>query len=232
LGAGGTETAKSDLSLSKRQASAPMGRDMGSRPEKPAWMQGHGRPWRRTNEQTAWENPWLAIRTYDAVAPTGRPAHYGVVHMKNHAIAVLPLHDDGTVTLVGQNRFVFSDYSWEIPEGGGPLGEAPLEAARRELREECGLEAASWQQILEVQMSNSVTDELAFGFLATGLTKAQREPDETEDLAIARVPFGEALEAASAGFIKDALTVAMLLRLHHMAVKGELSGSLAANVLG
>jgi 8-oxo-dGTP pyrophosphatase MutT (NUDIX family) len=195
-------------------------------------MRQHGRPWRRSNAQTAWENPWLAIHTYDAVAPTGRPAHYGVVHMKNRAIAVLPLHEDGTVTLVGQNRFVFADYSWEIPEGGGPLDEEPLEAAKRELREECGLEAGEWRQILELQLSNSVTDEMAVGFLATGLTKAETQPDETEDLAIARVPFTDALEAASAGFIKDALTVAMLLRLHHMAVKGELKGGLARLVLG
>ncbi|HYG25571.1 MAG TPA: NUDIX hydrolase [Caulobacteraceae bacterium] len=202
---------------------------MGERPE---WLKAHGKPWRRSNERIRFDNPWLAVREYDAVAPTGNPATYGMVHMKNHAIAVLPLHEDGTVTLVGQNRFVFGEYSWEIPEGGGPLGEAPLDAARRELREECGLEAADWRQILEVQLSNSLTDEKAFGFLATGLSKAETEPDETEDLALARVPAAQALEAALAGHIKDALTVAMLLRLHHMAVKGELESGLAANVLG
>jgi 8-oxo-dGTP pyrophosphatase MutT (NUDIX family) len=172
------------------------------------------------------------VHEFDATAPTGKPATYGMVHFKNHAIAVLPLHEDGTVTLVGQNRFVFEDYSWEIPEGGGAMDEPPIEAAKRELREECGLEAAEWREILRVQLSNSLTDELAFGYLATGLTGAETEPDETEDLAVARVPFGEALEAGLAGNIKDALTVAMLLRVHHMAVKGELSGGLAALVLG
>jgi 8-oxo-dGTP pyrophosphatase MutT (NUDIX family) len=200
--------------------------------QKPAWLVPHGKPWRRANERTRFENPWLAVREYDAVAPTGKPATYGAVHFKNYAIAVLPLHEDGTVTLVGQNRFVFQDYSWEIPEGGGPLAEEPMAAAKRELREECGLEAAEWRQILQVQLSNSLTDEQAFGFLATGLTQTRTEPDETEDLAVARVPYAEALEAVSAGFIKDALTVAMLLRLHHMAAKGELSGGLAQLVLG
>ena len=205
---------------------------MGLMAQKPAWMRTHGRPWSRTSERRAFENPWLAVREYAAVAPTGRAVTYGAVHFKNRAIAVLPLHDDGTVTLVGQNRFVFQDYSWEIPEGGGPLDENPLDAARRELREECGLEAAEWTKVLEVQLSNSLTDEMAFGFLATGLTEAETQPDETEDLALVRVPFSEALEAATAGFIKDALTVAMLLRLHHMATKGELDDGLAANVLG
>lgn len=205
---------------------------MGSMAQKPAWMRAHGRPWSRSNETTAFENPWLAVRQYHAVAPTGRGVTYGAVHFKNRAIAVLPLHDDGTVTLVGQNRFVFGDYSWEIPEGGGPLDEDPLEAARRELREECGLEAERWRKVLEVQLSNSLTDEVAFGFLATGLSEVETAPDETEDIAVARVPFGEALDAAITGFIKDGLTVAMLLRLHHMAAKGELDDGLAAFVLG
>ena len=197
-----------------------------------AWMAPHGKPWRRGSERTAFENPWLAVREYDAVAPTGKPATYGAIHFKNLAIAVLPLHEDGTVTLVGQNRFVFGNYSWEIPEGGGAVDVDPLETAQRELREETGLEAAAWRQILEVQLSNSLTDERAFGFLATGLTQSQTQPDETEDLAVARVPFGEAMEAATSGLIKDALTVAMLLRLHHMAAKGELTGGLARFVLG
>lgn len=201
-------------------------------PQKLAWMAPHGKAWLRKNERTVFENPWLAVREYDAVAPTGSPATYGVVHMKNYAIAVLPLHDDGTVTLVGQNRFVFADYSWELPEGGGPMDVEPLESAKRELREETGLEAAQWRLIFDVQVSNSVTDEHAFGFLATGLTQAKTEPDETEDLALARVPFTEALEAANAGFIKDFLTVAMLLRAYHMASKGELPGDLARLVLG
>jgi len=205
---------------------------MGKMTQKPAWMVPHGTPWRRANERTVWENPWLAVREYDATAPTGKPATYGLAHFRNLAIAVLPLHEDGTVTLVGQNRFAFADYSWEIPEGGGALDVDPLDSAKRELREETGLEAAEWRQILDVQLSNSLTDERGVGFLATGLTQSRTEPDETEDIAVARVRFGEALEAANAGFIKDCLTVAMLLRLHHMAAKGDLSDGLATIVLG
>lgn len=197
----------------------------------PAWLKPHGRPWKRGETRRVYDNPWLQIDEIDAIAPTGRPALYGQVSFKNLAIAVLPLHDDGTVTLVGQNRFPFGDYSWEIPEGGAPLGEDPLEAGKRELREETGLIAANWRQILSLQLSNSVTNERGVGFLATDLTPGPTEPDDTEDLAVVRAPFREALAAAVAGHIQDALTVAMLLRAHHMAVTGELPGALSRLVL-
>ncbi len=198
---------------------------------KPDWLRPHGRPWIRRAERVVYDNPWLSVHEFDAEAPTGAPAIYGLVHFKNYGIAVLPLHDDGTVTLVGQNRFPLG-YSWEIPEGGGAVDGDPLEGARRELREEAGLEAADWRLILRMQLSNSVTDERAFGYLATGLTAVDADPDPTEDLAVVRVPFAEALEAAVGGHIEDALTVAMLLRAHHMATKGELEGELGRLVLG
>jgi 8-oxo-dGTP pyrophosphatase MutT (NUDIX family) len=202
--------------------------------EDPTWLRPHGTPWRRGAERLVYDNPWIRVTEFDATAPTGQPARYGVVGFKNLAIAILPVHDDGTVTLVGQHRFPSRDYSWEIPEGGGPLGEDPLAGARRELREETGLEAAEWREVLRMQLSNSVTDEIAVGYLATGLSPAPggAEPDETEALAIARVPFRDALDAATAGKIKDALTVAMLLRGYHMAREGALRSALARAMLG
>jgi len=202
--------------------------------DKPAWLRPHGTPWKSLSERVVFENPWIRVTEHAAVAPTGRPASYGVVRFRNYAIAVLPLHDDGTVTLVGQHRFPLTDYSWEIPEGGGPLEVDPLESARRELAEETGLLASDWREVLRLQLSNSVTDERAIGYLATGLREGPHphEPDDTEAIAIARAPFREALEAAVAGDLKDALTVAMLLRAYHMAREGAFPDALARAMLG
>ncbi|MDP2213471.1 NUDIX hydrolase [Phenylobacterium sp.] len=199
--------------------------------QKPSWRQPHGRPWQAGPPRRIYDNPWIALEEYDATAPTGAAARYGVVRFKNLALAILPLHEDGAVTLVGQNRFPHGDYSWEIPEGGGPMGEDPLAGAKRELREEVGLEAGVWQEILRAQLSNSVTDERAIGFLALDLTPVASAPDETEALAIARVPFTEALESALAGHMPDMLTVAMLLRVYHMAREGALPSALARRLL-
>ena len=200
--------------------------------EKPDWMAPHGSPWTADAGRVVYDNPWLSVTEYAAIAPTGRPAVYGMVGFKNRAIAVLPLHGDGTVTLVGQNRFPFRDYSWEIPEGGAPLGENPLDGAKRELAEETGLTAGDWRLALTLQLSNSVTDELAYGFVALDLSPGEAAPDETEDIAIVRVPFREALDLAVGGQIQDSLTVAMLLRAHHMACSGELPRDLSRLVLG
>ncbi len=203
--------------------------------QKPPWRQPHGSPWRAGPPRRVYDNPWITVEEYDATAPTGAPALYGVVRFKNLALAILPLHGDGTVTLVGQHRFPHADYSWEIPEGGGALHGDPLEHARRELREEAGLEATEWREVLRTQLSNSVTDERAVGFLALGLRPIDRAsdetPDETEDVAVARISFREALEAALAGQLPDMLTVAMLLRAYHMAHEGALPPALARRML-
>jgi len=201
---------------------------------KPAWLKAHGKPWARGEGRAVYDNPWIKVTEYDAVAPTGRPALYGLVSFKNVAMAVLPLHEDGTVTLVGQHRLPHGDYSWEIPEGGAPSGEDPLAAAQRELAEETGLKAREWRELMRVQLSNSITDETAIGYLALGLEPADgaHEADETEALVVVQVPFREALEAALAGHMPDVLTVAMLLRAYHMAREGLLAPALARAMLG
>lgn len=202
--------------------------------QKPGWLKPHGLPWKRGAERLVYENPWIRVSHHEPTAPTGRLAQYGLVSFKNLAIAVLPLHADGTVTLVGQHRFPFADYSWELPEGGSPHGEDPLEGARRELAEETGLEAAEWRKVLQVQLSNSVTDERAVGYLALGLSESGggHEADDTEEIVLARVAFREALDAALAGQMEDVLTVAMLLRVYHMAREGALPDALTRAMLG
>jgi len=203
-------------------------------PAKPAWLRPHGTPWTPGAERVAFESNWIRVIDQTAIAPTGKPARYGLVRFKNLAIAVLPIHEDGTVTLVGQHRFPLADYTWELPEGGSPLGEDPLDGAKRELAEETGLVAAEWREIMRGQLSNSITDERMIGYLALGLSPGAQPhaADDTEAITLERVPFREALEAALAGQLADMLTVAMLLRGYHMAREGALPGALARAMLG
>ncbi len=202
--------------------------------DQPPWAKGRQQPaaWTGGEGAVRFANPWLELIEYDATAPTGHRTRYGVVRFKNLAVGVLPLFEDGTVVLVGQQRFPLMNYSWEMPEGGSPAGEDPLEGAQRELAEEAGLKARSWTKILDLEMSNSVTDERGVCYLARELTACAKAPDQTEDLAVARVPFRDLLAAVIAGEVRDSLTVAATLRAHHMAREGELPGRLARVMLG
>ena len=154
-------------------------------------------PWVRRSRRTAYENPWMTIWHDEVTRPDGSPGIYGVVHFANVAAGVIAIDDQDRVVLVGQHRYTLDAYSWEIPEGGVPDGEDPLEGSKRELREETGLEAATWQELARVHLSNSVTDEVAFLYLATDLTHGPASPEPTEALEVRWVPFDEALAMTS-----------------------------------
>jgi hypothetical protein len=83
-----------------------------------------------------------------------------------------------------------------------------------------------------MDLSNSITDEAAIIFLATGLQPGQERPEATEVLRHRRAPFMEVLARVIDGRIRDSLTVAAVLRAHHMAVTGALPPDLAAAMLG
>ena len=179
-----------------------------------------------------YENPWFAVEDHDVTHPGGRRGMYGVVRMRKIAVGVLPLEPDGAVHLVGQWRFPLARYSWEMPEGGAEPGEAPEECARRELAEETGLSAGRLEKILEMDISNSVTDERAMLYLATDLTAGAAHPEEVEVLKHLKAPFAEVMARIADGRIRDSLTVAAMLRAHHMAVTGRLPSALARAILG
>jgi len=200
----------------------------------PKWAAGLAKPpaWRNDGEETLFQNPWLRLTRHSATAPTGAAADYVVMRPKNVGTGVLPIHDDGTVTLVGQQRFALANYSWEMPEGGAPLDEDPFDGVRRELAEEAGLRAEHWIPALTMELSNSITDEIAITWLAWGLSPTPTDPDPTEVIAVVRVPFVDLLEEIGRGTVRDAMTVATAYKAHHMAVTGDLPEALARALLG
>ncbi len=169
--------------------------------------------WQRSSRRVAYANPWITIFHDEVVRPDGQPGIYGVVHYENVAVGVVALDEQDRVLLVGQHRYALDTYSWEIPEGGVPPDERPIDGARRELLEETGVEAADWHELATIHLSNSVSDEVAILFLATGLSHGVATPDGTEDLAVRWVPFADALAMTADGGITDSLSVVGLQRV-------------------
>lgn len=167
-------------------------------------------PWAITDQSVAYQNPWVTVDHHEVIRPDGVDGIYGVIRFANLAIGVLPLFADGTVPLVGQHRFPFDAYSWELPEGGGPKDEPPEAAARRELLEETGLRAANLVHFGQAHLSNSVTDERAHYYLAWDLTPGPPAPEGDEVLAHRRIPFGQLVRECLDGTITDSLTILMV----------------------
>jgi 8-oxo-dGTP pyrophosphatase MutT (NUDIX family) len=170
-------------------------------------------PWTTINTKTVFENPWLKVVDHEVLNPKNVPAKYGVVEFKNTAIGIIALEKDQQIYLVGQWRYPLGFYSWEIPEGGGRKGFDTLDEAKRELKEETGLTAQTWQPLQTLYLSNSTTDEKAIIYLATDLTLGEAQPEDTEILNIKKVSLQEADQMIRRSEITDAISVAAIQRL-------------------
>lgn len=171
-------------------------------------------PWQTLSTREVYSNAWIRVREDQVINPSGGPGIYGVVEYKNRAVGVIPIDDEGFTWLVGQYRYTHDLYEWEIPEGGCPEGEELIETAKRELLEETGILAREFDILFDgIQLSNSVSNEKAWIFVARGLSFVNSSPEETEKLEVKRMPLSQAIDMALKGDIRDAMSVAGLLKL-------------------
>lgn len=170
-------------------------------------------PWRRRERRVGYANPWITVWHDEVDQPDGRPGIYGVVHFANLAAGVVVLDDDDRVLLVGQHRYTLDQYSWELPEGGVPAAESPLDGTQRELREETGVEADDWRELLRFHLSNSISDETGVLFAARARSIGTPSPEPAEELATKWLPFDDAMTMIDDGRITDAITIMGLQRI-------------------
>lgn len=190
----------------------------------PITSRNQGSGWRRVSREVVYENPWIRVSHDQVITPGGTDGIYGVVHFKTHAIGIVPIDAEGNTWLVRQSRYTLDRQTWEIPEGGAPQGSDLLATAKRELEEETGLRAHNWRPLLNVHLSNSVTDEEGTVFAATELYPGEQQLEASEDIEVLKLPLEEALSMVYAGEITDALSVAGLLRLAAEGLEREKAG--------
>lgn len=179
-------------------------------------------PWKTLSSELKYDNKWISIREDQVINPSGNPGIYGVVQFKSIAVAVIPLDENLNTWIVGQYRYTLDSYEWEVPEGGCPLGTLPIDTAKRELIEETGIEAQRFDLFLEMQLSNSTTDEVSCSYVARDLKFVGAHPEDDEKIEIRKLPFSELVQMVLRGEIRDALSVASILRLDYLLREGRI----------
>jgi 8-oxo-dGTP pyrophosphatase MutT (NUDIX family) len=156
-------------------------------------MREHG-PWQIRNTRQVYRDPWVRLTVDDVVRPDGTPGTFNVIHIKP-GVSVLAMDDAGFVYLTEEFRYAVGRPSLEVVSGGVEDGEEPLAAARRELKEELGIEAGEWTDLGQVDPFTSMVLSPARLFLARQLQFGEHERDGSEVIRCVPLPLAEAVQA-------------------------------------
>jgi 8-oxo-dGTP pyrophosphatase MutT (NUDIX family) len=170
----------------------------------------NGDPYRRLSRRELHKSIWLDVDAYRIVHPSGVHGEHVLITTPQSCGVVV--QDRGDLLFTRQPRFAARGYVVEIVKGGQDEGESARDCAKRELREELGITAEDWSDLGRLREIPSIVDPPVRIFLARDLKFAAPQPAEEESISTVRLPIGEALDAALAGEIDDAVTLAALFR--------------------
>ena len=167
------------------------------------------------SSRRVYEGPVLGLRIDEVELPTGRSARREVVE-HGDAVCVVAVDGEGKVVLVRQYRHATGQVLLEIPAGNIEPGEAPQEAAQRELREEAGRLAQEWLSIGGFFAAPGYSTEFLYLFLARDLQETNTAPDEDEAIQVELAPLADVPSLIRLGEIRDAKSVAGILQALYM----------------
>lgn len=163
-------------------------------------------PWRTLAAREVYANPWMRVTEYSVRRPDGQRGIYGVVDPGANA-TIVALDEQERVYLVGDFSYPIQRYTWNLPSGRVEDDEEPLLAAQRELAEEAGLEAESWQRLGAYELSPGISSQVSHIFLARGLRNVPTRHEGTERITITTLALADALERCLRGELTAAVTV-------------------------
>jgi ADP-ribose pyrophosphatase len=174
-------------------------------------MRPHG-PWRIVRSDIVHLDPWIQVTVDQVIRPDGHPGTYSTVQLKS-GVCVLAIDEQQNVHLTSEFHYAVARDTIEAVSGGIEPGETPEKAARRELAEELGLEAGSWQRLATIDPFTAAIHSTVSLFVARELRQVDRAPEGTEVIKPVVMPLNEAIQAVREGTITHAPTCIMLLHL-------------------
>jgi 8-oxo-dGTP pyrophosphatase MutT (NUDIX family) len=169
-------------------------------------------PWKIKATAVKYQGELLELYEDEVIRPNGEPGTYAIVRAK-HGVSVLPLDEEGFVYLAKDFRYAVARETLETVAGAIDEGEARVEAARRELKEELGIEASEWVELGQVDPMPSLVDSPAYLFLAMGsLTFKEKELEGGENIRTVRVKLSEAVRLVTEGEITHGASCVLILR--------------------
>lgn len=170
-------------------------------------------PWTIVSSETKYKNPWIEVVEDKVIQPDGKPGIYATIAIANGVgLSVLPIDDEGFVYLTREFHYGVGEYTLEVVSGGANKGEPPLEAAKRELKEELGIEAKQWTELGAVEPFTSYARLKAFLFLARGLELGEPHQDGTETIELVKMKLEKAVEMVMKGEITQGQSCTLILK--------------------
>jgi 8-oxo-dGDP phosphatase len=173
-------------------------------------MEKKNGPWTIKESRRIYQNEFLELFEDKVVQPDGNDGEYATVHMKS-GVCVLAIDDENDVYLTRQFRYALGAESLEVIAGGSEEGE-PLDNAKREAREEMGIEAEEWIDLGTAETDTSIVKSQAHFFVARKLKFTEPEREGTEAMKPVKISFDEAVEKVLNGEIKHALSCVLILK--------------------
>lgn len=175
-------------------------------------MKQHG-PWKIVHSREVHRDPWITVRMDDVIRPDGNPGTYTVVHLKP-GVCVLAIDDARNVYLTEEFHYGVGRTTLEVVSGGVEEGEDLLASARRELKEELGIEAVEWTHLGTVDPFTAAVVSPTQLYLAHGLTFGEQEQEGTEQIRCVKLSLNEAYQRVLQGEITHAPSCVLILRAH------------------
>jgi len=170
----------------------------------------HG-PWIIKTREIKYKNPWITVKEDRVIRPDGRPGIFVTV-MLQKGVSILPLDDQEFVYLTQEFHYALGANSLETVSGAVKKTETYLKAARRELKEELGIEAKEWIDLGRIDPLTTIVKTPAQIFLARNLTFKKTRQDATEVIRMIKVKFEKAVDMVMKSKITHAQSCTLILK--------------------